>query len=324
MGDIVPALNEEIALKFDSNMMRNRRAAGVAKRIQNGTATLYDGHEYAQALGESLSDALRTTLTEEALPDGIMYFNIADRTVKPALITNYNLVNDTASEIQAIVNKGVGLKAVHAPFPDGRIDGLIEKLCDSGLMWLGEAIINNTEAFFDDYILANAAARDEAGLTCKIVRKAASKCCKWCGALEGTYDYTSDMAGSDIFKRHEFCRCSVIYEDGKERQNVWTKSKWEASPEELRQRRDIRGRPKMSAREREEVIENGQKDRLKQKLRDAGFTSDQAESIYDQAMRRKRQWEKAVQKDANGVIDVYIEERIKKKRIADSKKLGGK
>ena len=325
MSDVVPVLNEEITLKFQNNMMRDRRVARIMQKIQNGTAELIDGHDYAQSLGECLSNALRTTLTEDNLPDGVMYFNIADRTVKPALIVNYDLVNANAAEIQSIVDSGIGLKAVKADFPEARVNGLIDKICDNGLQWLGEAIINNTEAFFDDYIRANAEARSEAGLSVKIIRTAAHKCCAWCASKAGSYEYDRyKLDEMQIFARHEFCRCAVTYQDGKTRQNVWTKTKWQATPAELQQRKDIRGRPVMSKQERQSVIENGEKDRLKQKLRDAGFSSLEADSIYKQALRRKQQWQRATAKDVdNGILETYIDGRIKKKRIAETKKLGG-
>ena len=308
-NDVVPALNEEITLKFQNNMMRDRRAARVIKRIQNGTAILEDGHEYAQSVGECLSNALQTTLTEENLPDGKMYFNIADRTVKPALMVNYDLVNNTASDIQLIIDNGIGLKSVKAAFPDGRINGLIDKICDSGLMWLGEAIINNSEAFFDDYVKANAAARSEAGLAVQIVRTAAPGCCKWCDGKVGTYSYDrAELDAMDIFARHEFCRCSVTYKNGKSRQNVWSKAKWEATPEELKQRKDIRGRPTMTERERIEAIATLDKDRYFQALRDVGYTDNDADRIYDKALRQKA-------KNAGFDIQKYIFERIRAKRI---------
>ena len=285
MGDIVPALNEEITRKFNNNMMRDRRAAHITKKIQNGTAELVDGHEYAQALGESLSNALRTTLTPENLPDGTMFYNIADRTVKPALRVNYELVNDNAAEIQKIVDNGINLNAVRAEFPEGRINGLIDKICDNGLMWLTEPIVNNTEAFFDDYIKANADARSEAGLDVKIIRTVANNCCKWCAGKAGTFPYDrAELEALEIFARHEFCRCSVIYKDGKTRQNVWTKKTWQATPDELAQRKDIRGRPTLTERERVEAIRASNKERFIKVLTNAGYDSDKALTIYKRAL----------------------------------------
>lgn len=322
-NDVVPALNEEITLKFQKNMMRDRRAARVAERIQNGTAVLADGHEYAQTLGECLSNALQTTLTEENLPDGTMYYNIANRTVKPALMVNYDLVNENAAEIQKIVDNGIGLNAVKAAFPEERINNLMDKIVDVGLVYITEPIVNNTEAFFDDFIMENAKVRSEAGLTERIVRKALNGCCEWCDKLVGVYPYSTDLQyTTDVFRRHEYCRCVVTYENDKKRQNVWTKKTWQASALELANRKDIRGRPVMTKQERQEVIANAEKDLLKKKLRDAGFTSLQADSIYDQALRYKRDWDRN-KTDTPELVSMYIDKRIKKKRLDDLKKLGG-
>jgi hypothetical protein len=244
-ADVVPVLNERIQTSFKSNVMRDRRIAQISKRIRDGTATFLDGHDYAERLGENLSKALVTNLTAETLPDGTLYYNIAKRTVTPALRENYDLTNEVAADIQKILDdkNQIGLKAVKANFPDERIQGLIDKMTSDGItldqaiIWLIEPVINNSEAFFDDFIDANARFRNNVGLKATITRKVAGNCCDWCAAMAGTYDY--DKAPDDIYKRHQFCRCTVTYQSEKTSQNVWTKRKWESSPEELSKRKDF-------------------------------------------------------------------------------------
>lgn len=242
-ADVVPVLNERIQTSFKSNVMRDRRIAQISKRIRDGTATFVDGHDYAERLGENLSKALVTNLTAETLPDGTLYYNIAKRTVTPALRENYDLTNEVAADIQKILDdkNQIGLKAVKANFPDERIQGLIDKMTSDGItleqaiIWLIEPVINNSEAFFDDFIDANARFRNNVGLKATITRKVAGNCCDWCAAMAGTYDY--DKAPDDIYRRHEYCRCTVTYQSEKTSQNVWTKRKWESSPEELSKRK---------------------------------------------------------------------------------------
>lgn len=41
------------------------------------------------------------------------------------------------------------------------------------------------------------------------------------------------------FRRHDNCGCSVTYEDGEMRQDAWSKRTWQASPEELAERREL-------------------------------------------------------------------------------------
>ena len=274
-ADVVPVLNEKIQTSFQSNMMRDRRIAQISKRIRDGTATFVDGHDYAERLGESLSKALISNLNEENLPDGRLYYNIAKRTVTPALQNNYELTNEAAEQIQSTIDSrlGIGLKSIKADFPESRIKGLIDKMTTEGisledaLIWLGEPIINNSEAFFDDFIDSNAKFRTEAGLKATITRIAEANCCPWCDSLAGTYEYGS--APDDIYKRHQYCRCTVTYQTGKKSQNVWSKSQWESSPEEIDRRKTIGQKSTISAAERieqaaqllrDEVISDFQKE----------------------------------------------------------------
>ena len=274
-ADVVPVLNEKIQTSFQSNMMRDRRITQISKRIRDGTATFVDGHDYAERLGESLSKALISNLNEENLPDGRLYYNIAKRTVTPALRNNYELTNEAAEQIQSTIDSrlGIGLKSIKADFPESRIKGLIDKMTTEGisledaLIWLGEPIINNSEAFFDDFIDSNAKFRTEAGLKATITRIAEANCCPWCDSLAGTYEYGS--APDDIYRRHQYCRCTVTYQTGKKSQNVWSKSQWESSPEEIDRRKTIGQKSTISAAERieqaaqllrDEVISDFQKE----------------------------------------------------------------
>lgn len=241
--DVVPVLNERIQTSFQSNVMKDRQIAQISKRIRDGTATFVDGHKYAERVGENLSKALVTNLNANTLPDGKLYYNIAKRTVTPALEENYNLTNEVATDIQKILDKKakIGLNAVRADFPDERIQGLIDKMTsdditlEEALKWLVEPIVNNSEAFFDDFIDANAKARTEMGLKATITRTVVGGCCKWCEALAGTYDYGS--APPEIYQRHEFCRCTVTYQSGRKSQNVWSKRQWESSDAEIDRRK---------------------------------------------------------------------------------------
>ena len=268
-ADVVPVLNEAIQTSFKTNVMKDRKIAQISKRIRDGTATFQDGHDYAERLGENLSKALSLNLTESTLPDGKLYYNIAKRTITPALEENYNLTNEIASDIQQIYDKKakIGLGTVKADFPSERIQGLIDKMTTEGitledaLKWIGEPIINNSEAFFDDFIDSNAKFRSEVGLKATLVRKAEPNCCEWCAALEGEYEYGN--APDDIYRRHEFCRCSVTYKSGKKAQNVWTKRQWESSSEDLERRKAVGSeKSEQTARERLEVAYSLKRDQI--------------------------------------------------------------
>lgn len=241
--DVVPALLDDVQTSFNRRVATDKRAKRVSSRIRDGTATFEDAHLYAERLGFDLSGALLENITEDTLPNGELYFNIADRIVTPTLKTNYDMINEVAEEIQYLADRdiGIGLAAVHADFPENRAAGLVDKLAnmertiEERLVWLGEPIVNFSEALADDFVKANADTRAKVGLETTITRVVAPGCCAWCDAIAGTYQYGQEPR--DIYKRHEFCRCVVTYQSGRTSQNVWTKQKWQSTPEELAARR---------------------------------------------------------------------------------------
>lgn len=284
--DVVPELQDQIGTRFRSSILRDRTLQRVGKRIETGRADLSDAHAFAERLGFNLSDALVGTLTQENLPNGTLYYNIAERTVIPALENNYELVNEAASTIQKTIDQqvGLGLGSVRADFPLERIQNLIDKMTaddityEQVIRWLMEPIVNNSEAFADDYIRANADFRAKAGLRTKITRRVANNCCDWCAAMAGTWIYGSEPP--DIYRRHEFCRCTVTYQSRKTSQNVWSKKTWESSPEEIQRRENAGKTTQMSAMERLNQIEQLERDKQIQNfVSQTGYSRRAAQSI---------------------------------------------
>ena len=281
--DIVPELNEQIEAKFKGNVLADRQLRTVSRRITSGSADLGDAHRYAQRLGEDLSNALTGTLTADNLPNGKLYFNIAERTVIPALEQNYEMVNEAAAMIQKSMDKKakIGLGSVKADFPMERIQNLIDKLTadditpEAVIRWLTEPIINNSEAFADDYVEANAKFRSKSGLKTMLIRKADAKCCDWCAALEGSYDY--DEAPDDIYRRHEYCRCTVTFKTEKISQGVWSKREWKTPKEDLELRQLAGQRQELSVEERLDQIERLRRDEeIKKYMTETGYNRETA------------------------------------------------
>ena len=118
--------------------------------------------EEDERLGEILAASYKKVIREDDLPNGRMYYNIANRIIKPPLRTNYDMVMETSEDIQKAidVSDGLGIGTIAPDFPEARVDGLIDKLSDPEndfvriIYWLGEPIVNNTEAFADDFVRA--------------------------------------------------------------------------------------------------------------------------------------------------------------------------
>lgn len=90
---------------------------------------------------------------------------------------------------------------------------------------LGQTVDNICQSFLDDWTRENARLSASAGLRATITREEVSKCCDWCRKLAGTYEYGTEP--KDIYRRHDNCKCAVIFKRDKEPyKDVWTKKKY--------------------------------------------------------------------------------------------------
>ena len=99
-------------------------------------------------------------------------------------------------------------------------------------MWLGLVGGYITQSFHDSFIKKNAAFRNDAGLSCYIIREG-SGCCKWCSDVAGKYKFGTQP--SDIFRRHDNCDCTIIYDGqvlrGKQNADGSRSKTWEEIPD---------------------------------------------------------------------------------------------
>jgi hypothetical protein len=229
--DIVPKLLDIIEKEFDEKTFNSEVLKKTLKALQENKATYADANEFAIEVGEILSDVLKANINIEILPDGKMYYNIADRIINPTMNKNYNLISDFAVDIQTELNHQAGLriKGQKAQLNQSRIDGIIERLVAADnfddIKWiLGEPMVNFSQSIVDDTVKENVEFQAKAGLNPKIIRKPDSKPCKWCKSLVGEYSYPD--VPEDVYKRHSSCKCTVEYRlDNTKSQNVWNK-KW--------------------------------------------------------------------------------------------------
>ena len=225
--DVVPELLAAIQEQFDVAFAKDPTIIRIIGLIVNGTATHSDMNSYAIATGEILAEVFKKHLKSDNLPDGKMYYNIAERILTPTLKNNHEIIARAAAETQEILNRsaGIGIKAIKPKVDSGRISGLIEKVSEADnfddVAWvLGEPVINFSQSVIDAVIKENADFHYRAGLSPKIVRTAVGKACDWCANLAGTYEYENvKETGNDVFRRHRFCRCTVDYvpSEGKRR-----------------------------------------------------------------------------------------------------------
>lgn len=252
MEDIAPKLYEKIKKQFDSEIEKSKKLRGLAHKVRNGVATYKEAHDFAIEAGEILSKTLKNNLSSSILPDGKLYYNIANRTIRPILGDLYEKVADYSEDVQMFLNKNqnIGIKAVRAKLNEDKVQGIVDitsgkEYFDEIAYMLGGPIVNFSQTIVDDTVRENADFQYKSGLSPKIIRTSTGKCCEWCDKIAGVYEYEKVAdAGNNVFRRHKHCRCLVEFDPGNEkRQNVHTK-KWSKANES----------DKIKAREKEERI----------------------------------------------------------------------
>ena len=130
--DIVPELYEQIQKDFQQNIEENQTIISVRKKLEKNTATSKEVALYAGALGKCAAKALDKNLTDNTLPNGTLYWNIAERTIIPLLKDAHAMVMATAESVQKREDKEIGitLNPVKPDFPSDRIHDLIDKLIE--------------------------------------------------------------------------------------------------------------------------------------------------------------------------------------------------
>lgn len=231
MKDIAPELIQKIKNEFEKKIKGSNKIKALEDILKSGESNYMIANDYAIEVGDILAEIFKTNISSNILPDGRMYYNIAERLLNDRLKENYNLIAYFTKETQTQINKKMGLniKGVKPEINQDRIDGIIDRISNEEnydvISWiLDEPVKNFSQSIVDDSVAVNVRNHYNLGLRPKIIRKESGSCCDWCRQVVGEYEYP-DLP-DDIYKRHRYCRCTVEYDPGTgKRQNVHTK-KW--------------------------------------------------------------------------------------------------
>lgn len=213
---------EDLARRIE----RDTVCRAVQKKIDEGKADFTDTARYTDRAAELLGMVLA-----DYVPD--MPPDERETLCKALLRQRYLDTNAMLNAVQRTLDAAQGLHLAPqiADYPEERVDQAAHSLADETVPV--ETIVRRAKSapatiarsFHDDYIEKNAAFRSSAGLKCYITRNAAAKCCEWCTKMAGRYSYGEEP--EDVYRRHDNCSCSVTYENGRKRQDVWSKRTWE-------------------------------------------------------------------------------------------------
>ena len=214
---------EEIIAKIQADP----QVKAMHKNLRSGNASFSDTWKYQSRVSDLLGEMLSANMHMTPA-------SLRKEMCQALLKESYENINSIMAQIQKEIDtrQGIHIAPQKAPYPAERVEKVADSLTDPTVK---ESVIERraksatatvSRSFHDDYVKTNAKFRSRAGLKCYITRKTDGTCCKWCSAMAGRYDYGSEP--KDVYRRHDNCGCSVTYENGRKRQDVWSKRTWEA------------------------------------------------------------------------------------------------
>lgn len=215
-------LDEDLAKRIAEDAVLSR----VLAKADSGTADFTDTSRYHDRMAEIVGAVMREHVLEVPAESRSA---LCERVLR----ARYSDSAELLSRVQEALDAALGIRlAPQIPaFQTERVKQIGNSLADQTVSdetiqrRAESASANVVRAFQDRYVQDNARFRSDAGLKCWIVRDAGAKCCDWCAGIDGKYEYGSEP--KDVYGRHDNCTCTVTYENGRKRQDVWSKRTWE-------------------------------------------------------------------------------------------------
>lgn len=235
---------------FKAMVKSDLRLKALLESIRNGNINKLTSSEYTHTLSGILGKTFGENVLEIA-PDE------REKLFGELLKYCYEEVNAVCVETQVHLDreKGLNLQPLKADYPAERVTQAAHSLIDPTVI---DDVIrrrarstseNITNSFHDDFVKKNAEFRNDAGMKSYLNRQTDGSCCKWCTKIAGRYDY--GKAPEDIFRRHDNCTCTVTFESGRFRQDVWSKKSWEEAPKGVKIKK-----PTVLSQEQGQAIQN--------------------------------------------------------------------
>ena len=255
----------------------DKRLTAIMNKINKGIASFKDSAEYSQIVANHMGNVISKHIGNIKIPMG------KEMVCRELLKENIGRIDTVFGKVQVSVDEkmGIHLNPVKPPYPTDRVNAIAHSLedpnaSDEKIARRGKSTGTIVAARHDENVKANAAWREKAGFDCYLTRDAGGGCCSWCAVLEGRYRYAD--APDDIFRRHDNCTCTVTYECGRVRQDVWSKRTWEADPKDVEARiaASEASKPKVFTKEEAQVLNEQSKNKI------TVLSKEQAEALNEQ------------------------------------------
>jgi len=216
---------------IDKKLSTDPEFRTIVKHINGGRATFIDTERYAQITAHAVSRELSAEVLDLSDREGITTQILRD---------SYEDINATCARVQRAMDEkaGIHIRPQQENFPAERVQQFTHSLVDPTVE---DSVIKRraragsdtiVKSAHDDFIRKNATFRNDAGLTCYIIREG-TNCCEWCSSVAGKYSFGTQPDG--IFRRHDNCDCTIIYDGqvlrGKRNADGSRSKTWEEVPD---------------------------------------------------------------------------------------------
>ena len=238
----------QVIAAYEKLLRQSGRIQALEKKLAEGTITMKEGAELndlrAKAFGRALSGSVlgidkgsREGACTALLREGCNYTDELAQAAQRAVLARQglNLTPPTASFEEERARK-IGHSLEDETVPDETIERRARSATE-----------NMLNSQYDRNMKKGAETCSAAGLKTYIIRDSGSGCCKWCDEVSGKFVYGTEP--KDVYRRHDNCTCTVVYESNRGRQNVWSKQYWSTEQEQ----KYLRLRDEMKAKKRTEA-----------------------------------------------------------------------
>lgn len=127
--DIVLDLQQKIVNEYQKLIKENDYINHFQNKLKSHKVNGEDVSLYGNELGACASKSFLKYVTKENLPDGKLYWNIAERLIVLLLKDVYEKVNEAADIVQKRDDEAnnINIKPQRATFPEERVHDLIQK-----------------------------------------------------------------------------------------------------------------------------------------------------------------------------------------------------
>ncbi|MCR5706896.1 MAG: hypothetical protein K6G82_01320 [Ruminococcus sp.] len=202
---------QKLRAELDERIRSDKQLQKIAEKIANKSADFTDTAKYSEIVSNYIGAVLQENVGEITSPLAKEYV------CKELLKDQHSAINELFESVQISIDEqnGIHIKTQLPKFPEERVDKVAHALEDPTVPLktikrrANAPVANVSKSFHDDCVKKNAQFRHDAGLKCYIVR-IGTKCCEWCSEVAGKYEFGDQPDG--IFRRHDNCDCTIIYD----------------------------------------------------------------------------------------------------------------